>query len=112
MSDFSFYCKPAPGERIETAFSITSDTSSAIHGVVTDQDGAALVSVLVLLFRIEDDAPPVLIAQCTTDRDGHFAFGGLLGDVLYRVKVFEQNKRVRELTLASSDLPHGHHDPL
>ena len=97
MQDFKFYCKPAPGERIETALTIPPDTSAVIHGVLTDPDGVPLSSVLVLLFRVEEEAPPVLIAQITTDADGHFAFGGLLGDTLYQVKLFPHNTRMRTL---------------
>ena len=109
MSDFCFYCKPAPGERIETALTVAPDISSAIHGVVTTPSGAPLGGALVLLFRVEEDVSS-LIAQCTTDADGHFAFGSLEGDLLYRIKVFQQGRRVRTLTLRGSDSPHGHPD--
>ena len=101
MSDSKFYCKPAPGERIETALTLIPDTSCAIHGVIRDPDDASLPAVLVLLFRQEEATPPVLIAQVMTDADGHFAFGGLSGDTLYQIKVFTQNTRVRTLELSS-----------
>ena len=101
MQDFKFYCKPAPGERIETALSISPDTSSAIHGVLTDPEGVPLPAVLVLLFRTAEDTPPVLIAQIVTDAEGHFAFGGLVGDTLYQIKIFQQNTRMRTLELSS-----------
>ena len=101
MQDIKFYCKPASGERIETALTIPPDTSSAIHGVLTDPDGLPMPMVLVLLFQTLDDAPPSLIAQVMSDADGHFAFGGLLGDTLYQIKLFQQNTRVRTLELSS-----------
>ena len=101
MPDFNFHCKPAPGERIETTLAIPPDTSSAIHGVLTDPKGVPRPAVLVLLFRLEADAAPVLIAQITTDADGHFAFGGLPGDTLYQVKLFQANTRMRTLDLSS-----------
>jgi len=101
MQEFKFYCKPAPGERIETALTVSPDTSSAIHGVLTDPEGAPLPATLVLLFQTEEDAPPVLIAQIATDAEGHFAFGGLMGDTLYQIKIFQQNTRVRTLELSS-----------
>ena len=110
MSDFHFYCKPAPGEQVETALTIIPDTSSAIHGVLTDPDGASVPSALVLLFSVGEDASLALIAQCTTDVDGHFAFGGLSGNTLYRVKVFPQGKRVRELSLCGADSSQEHPD--
>ena len=104
MQHSNFYCKPAHGERIETKLSVTPDVSAAIHGVVSDPDGAPLPDVLVLLFRVEDPAKRlVLTAQIHTDPDGHFAFGGLSGDTLYRIKLFAQNKRIRELTLSPTD---------
>jgi len=102
MPDFKFHCKPAPGERIETALVIPPDTSSAIHGVLTDPDGAPMPAVLVLLFQLAEDAPPVLIAQITTDADGHFAFGGLPGNTLYQIKLFQPNTQMRTLELSSS----------
>ena len=101
MQDIKFYCKPAKGERIETALTIPLDTSSAIHGVLTDPDGTPMPTVLVLLFQIAEDAPPTLIAQIMSDTDGHFAFGGLAGDTLYQIKIFQQNTRVRTLELSS-----------
>ena len=101
MQDLKFYCKPAQGERIETVLTVPLDTSSAIHGVLTDPDGIPMSAVLVLLFQTTEDAPPSLIAQVTTDSDGHFAFGGLLGDTLYQIKIFQQNTRVRTLELSS-----------
>jgi len=101
MQDLKFYCKPAQGERIETALTIPLDTSSAIHGVLTDPDGAPIPAVLVLLFQIVEDTPPALIAQIMSDAEGHFAFGGLVGDTLYQIKIFQQNTRVRTLDLPS-----------
>jgi len=101
MQDHKFYCKPAEGERIETALTISPDTSSAIHGVLTDPDGLPMSAVLVLLFQTAEDALPSLVAQVMSDADGHFAFGGLRGDTLYQIKLFQQNTRVRTLDLSS-----------
>jgi len=103
MQDSAFYCKPAPGERIETTLQIAPDTSSAICGTVTDLDKNPLPGVLAVLFRIEDDHKPILLAQISTDADGQFAFGSLDGNTLYRIKVFQQGKNVRELELAPTD---------
>ncbi|MCL2563720.1 MAG: carboxypeptidase-like regulatory domain-containing protein [Oscillospiraceae bacterium] len=92
MNDANFYCKPAQGERIETKLELAPDISAAIHGVVSDTEGAAIGGALVLLFRVDEqtDKAHTLIAQIVTDAEGHFAFGGLDGDVLYRVKVFRR----------------------
>jgi len=97
MNEANFYCKPACGERIETKLQITPDTSAAIHGVVSDTAGTAVPAALVLLFRVEEEQAHTLIAQAATDSEGHFAFGGLEGDVLYRVKLFRQGAAVRTL---------------
>ena len=98
MNETNFYCKPAPGERIETKLQIAPDPSAAIHGVVLDTEGAPISAALVLLFRVdEEQSAEVLSAQAATDSEGHFAFGGLTGDVLYRVKVFQRGGKVRAL---------------
>ena len=100
MGEPNFYCKPAKGERIETRLQLPPDTSAAIHGTVLDLEGAPMPGALVLLFRIdEEEDRPVLLAQAATDPEGHFAFGGLEGDRLYRIKVFQQNTKVRTLEL-------------
>jgi len=100
MNEANFYCKPTPGERIVTTLRITPDRSAAIHGVVSDPEDAPIPAALALLFQAEEaTGKEVLIAQSTTDAEGHFAFGGLEGDVLYRVKVFQQGTKVRELEL-------------
>jgi len=102
MLESTFYCKPAKGERIETRLQITPDLSAAIHGVVLDPEGGPVAAAFVLLFRVEEEATPLLLAQSATDRDGHFVFGGLEGDTLYRIKVFQQNWSVRTLELRPS----------
>jgi len=95
-----FYCKPAPGERIETRLTVTPDRSAAIHGVVLDPEGAPLSCALVLLFLAEESpGSQTLLAEAQTDAEGHFAFGCLEGDVLYRIKVFQQGRKVRVLEL-------------
>ncbi|MCL2368578.1 MAG: carboxypeptidase-like regulatory domain-containing protein [Oscillospiraceae bacterium] len=98
MRDFDFYCKPAKGEQINTHLTLTPDDSAAIYGRVSDGAENPIPGALVLLFR-----EGALLAQAVTDGEGHFAFGALMGDVLYRIKVFQQNTRVRELELSSED---------
>lgn len=103
MNESSFYCKPAPGERIDTQLQLAPDDKSAIHGAVLDLERAPLSGALVLLFQVQSDTEPRgrhLIAQCVTDSEGHFAFGGLWGDRLYQVKIFLQNTNVRTLVLS------------
>ena len=98
MRDFSFHCKPAKGEQIETCLTLASADSAAICGTVSDEEGSPVTGALALLFR---DA--ALIAQAVTDAEGQFAFGALEGDILYRVKVFRQNTRIRELVIPPAD---------
>jgi len=96
MQHIPFHCKPAPGERIETRLVTTPDPAACVFGQVTDPAGTPLAGALVVLLRIETDTPGgVPVAQMLTDPDGHFAFGGLDGGVLYRVKVFCCNGRAR-----------------
>ena len=95
---FNFYCKPKKGQRIETTLQVEREQSAVIHGVLKDPTGEPIVSALLLLFCIEEHADTP-IAQAYSDPDGHFAFWGLEGDRLYRVKLFQQNTEVRELSL-------------
>jgi len=98
MSEANFYCKPAPGERIDTRLQLAPDTAAAIYGVVSDPAGAPIPAALALLFRVEEDpATHTLLAQAATDAEGHFAFGGLESDVLYRIKLFPQGGTTRTL---------------
>ena len=100
MRNSHFYCKPAKGERIETRLQIAPDVSAAIHGVVADLEGRPIPAALLFLFRVDEDAGALCpLAQTKADPDGHFAFGGLEGDVLYRIKVFQQNENVRAVEL-------------
>jgi len=100
MNETNFFCKPAKGERIETRLQITPDSAAAIHGVATEPDGAPITAALVLLFRVEEESMALTLqSQAATDADGHFAFGGLEGDVLYRIKIFPQGGTVRVLEL-------------
>ena len=101
MHETNFYCKPARGERIETKLQIPTDRTAAIHGVLLDLEGTAVSAALVLLFRVEEDGIHVPIAQTAPDSEGHFAFGGLEGDVLYRIKVFRQGGSVRALDVTT-----------
>lgn len=99
MND-KFYFKPARGEQIETTIHMDGEAKSCIHGVVLDQSEKALQGALVLLFRAGEtvrDARP--IAQSRTDEDGHFVFGDLDGEVLYLIKIFQNNTRIRILEI-------------
>ena len=96
MQQPNFHCKPVPGERIEAQLVAISDPAACVFGQVMEPVGTPLAGALVLLFRIEPDTPAgVPVAQMLTDTDGHFAFGGLDGDVLYRVKVFCHSGKMR-----------------
>ena len=89
MQQPNFHYKPAPGERIDTRLVVSPNSAACVFGQVAEPSGTPLAGVLVLLLRIETDTPAgVPVAQMLTDTDGHFAFGGLAGDVLYRAKVF------------------------
>ena len=104
MKQPNFYCKPAPGERVETTLQVRKDLTSVIHGVISTSDHIPLTEALVLLFREEEGAlHPVLVGQVTTDEEGHFAFWNLQGDILYQIKIFQQGKQVRTLEVTLTD---------
>ena len=96
---FRFFCKPKKDQRIQTAFQVERDQSSVIHGVVRDGAGNPVAGALLLLF-LADENRDVPQAQAYTDQDGHFAFWGLEGDVLYLVKLFQENTTVREIGIS------------
>ncbi|MCL2843255.1 MAG: carboxypeptidase-like regulatory domain-containing protein [Oscillospiraceae bacterium] len=101
MQQPTFHCKLGPGERVETKLTLTPDPASCIFGQVTEPSGTPLAGALALLFRIETDTRlGVPVAQMMTDADGHFAFGGLDEDVLYRVKVFCHGGKARVLEVS------------
>ena len=103
-SHFSFYCKPKKGQRIEAVLQVERAQSAAIHGVLRDSGGEPLTEALALLFRA-DENKDVPIAQAQSDPEGHFAFGGLQGDTLYQVKIFQQNREIRKLALGEDGTP-------
>ena len=90
----NFYLKPTPGQRVETQLTVQQDNTATIFGRIHNTTGAPLPTVLVLLFQEGKDSP---IAQCESDLDGHFAFGGLPGNTLYQVKVFPPGPAPRVL---------------
>ena len=98
---FHFFCKPKKDQRIAASLQIARDRSTVIHGVVKAPDGSPIAGALLLLFSAENRETP--LAQATTDPEGHFAFWGLCGDVLYLIKLFQENGGVREISFSDSD---------
>ena len=98
MSTYSkFYFRPGKGEQINTVITPLPEESSAVCGRVVDSRGAPVTGALVLLFKSLDPSSPELIARFCTDEDGHFFFGPIEGEVLYIIKVFKNNIKLREL---------------
>ena len=95
---FHFYCKPKKDQRIETRLQVEREQSALIHGVVKDPAGSPIAGALLLLFSADEDRETPL-AQARTDSEGHFAFWDLRGDVLYLIKLFQENTEIRELSL-------------
>ena len=98
---FHFYCKPKKDQRIETVLQVERDQSALIHGVVKDPAGAPIAGALLLLFSADENRD-IPLAQAHTDPEGHFAFWGLAGDVLYQIKLFQEHTDMREITLNQS----------
>lgn len=98
MSTYSkFYFHPAKGEQINTVIRPESDVNAAIFGKIIDASDKPVSGAMVLLFRTFEEAEPELKARFCTDEDGHFMFGPLEADVLYLIKVFRNNIKIREL---------------
>lgn len=90
-----FLFRPGEGERVHTVVEAADDSSAGIYGTVK-RDGAPSPGASVLLF---DAAEGGLIASCSSDGDGGFAFGRLEGGRLYLVKVYVDGVKLRELEI-------------
>lgn len=96
-----FYFRPTKGEQIEAVVSIEPDLSAAILGTVLDKQGIPVDSALVLLFRHGDEKK--LIDRQVSDDEGHFFFGPIEGDVLYRIKIYKNHIKIRELEIITEE---------
>ena len=100
MSTYTrFFFRPSSGEQVSTAISLGAQEHSAVCGRVTGAESEPVEDALVLLFRVAEDGAPELLSQFCTDSDGHFIFGPLEGEVLYLIKVFKNNLKLRELEI-------------
>ena len=100
MSTYSkFYFNPRKGEQVNTSITPEPDERSAICGKVLDARGKPVENALVLLFRAGEDSESDLISRFCTDEDGHFIFGPLESDILYLIKVFKNDVKLRELEI-------------
>ena len=98
-SGAKFYFKPAEGEHIGTAVTLEKEKAAAICGTVKDKNGNCVGGALVLLFFAEKEKK--LIDRQFTDDDGQFYFGPIEGDVLYKIKVYKNDVKVRELEIVA-----------
>ena len=96
-SSAKFYFKPAEGEYIETTVRLEPEKTAAICGTVRDKNGQPQAGALVLLFRSGQGNG--LIDRHVTDEDGQFSFGRLDPDVLYLIKIYKNNVKIRELEI-------------
>ena len=94
-----FYFKPAEGEHIVTSVKIEQEKAAAICGTVRDKGGAVVEGALVLLFRSGQEKK--LLDRQFTDEEGLFSFGPLEGNVLYLIKVYKNNVKIRELEIVA-----------
>ena len=92
-----FYFRPGKGEQISAAVTPEPDGRSAIWGKVLDQKGRPVQDALTLLFRAAEGEDPALEGRFCTDEDGHFMFGPLQSEVLYIIKVYKDDGKIREL---------------
>lgn len=96
-----FFFRPSPGEQVSTTVAPEPDGRSAICGRVVDKKGAAIADAMVFLFRSTEGEAPELCARFCTDEDGHFAFGPLEGKLLYIIKIFKNDIKIRELEVVA-----------
>lgn len=100
MSTYSkFYFRPGRGEQVNTVITPLPEERSAVCGRVVDTRGLPVSDALVLLFRNKEGAAPELISRFLTDEDGQFFFGPLEPEMLYIIKVFKNNIKIRELEI-------------
>jgi hypothetical protein len=98
-SSAKFYFKPSEGEHIETTVRLEQEKSAAICGTVRDISGQASEGALVLLFRSGQEKS--LIDRQVTDEEGQFSFGPIEANVLYLIKVYKNNVKIRELEIVA-----------
>jgi len=94
-----FFFRPAKGEHITAEIHPEPDERAVISGRVVDGRGHAAEDAVLLLYRVNDGAPPELVGRSCTDEDGTFLFGPLEGGRLHLVKVFREGAPPRELEL-------------
>lgn len=94
-----FYFKPARGEQIETTVHIEPDMRSAICGTVREKQDKAVEGALVLLFKAGQEVS--LLGRQFTDEEGQFYFGPIESEMLYLIKVFKNNIKIRELEIVA-----------
>ena len=75
--------------------------AAAICGRVLDAGGRPLRGAMVLLQRTRESEAPETLGSFMTDEDGQFLFGPLEPEQLYRVKVFHNQVKLRELEICA-----------
>lgn len=93
----SFYVRPASGEQVQTAVSLTSDPRPALLGTVTGDTGKPVADALVVLTASGKTQPDQLVGTEYTDEFGQFSFGPLEAGVLYQVRISRTDVRLRTL---------------
>ncbi len=95
-----FYFRPKDGEVLYTELMPVVKNESAIVGVVKMSETELVSDATVVLFSLENaNSSPKFISQTKTDKDGHFCFGELSGEVLYQIKVFKEGSLSRYLEI-------------
>jgi hypothetical protein len=94
-----FYFRPSKGEQIGTVITPEPDDRAVISGRVVDGKERPIEDAVLLLYRVNEGAPPELLSRFCTDEDGQFIFGPLEGDRLYLIKAYKDGIKLRELEL-------------
>jgi hypothetical protein len=93
----SFYVRPAAGEQVQTAVSLTPDPRPALLGTVTSSAGKPVADALVVLTASGKTAPDRVVGTEYTDAFGQFSFGPLEAGMLYQVRISRTDRRLRTL---------------
>jgi protocatechuate 3,4-dioxygenase beta subunit len=94
-----FYFRPAQGEQIETVIHMEPDQRSAISGIVRDRSDQPVEGALVLLFQAEREG--ILYGRQFTDDEGRFFFGPIESEVLYLIRIYKNQIKIRELEIVA-----------
>ncbi len=92
-----FYFRTTENESIRASIHIQPETRCIIEGTVMDENQQPITQAAVLLYLGME--PHTMLAHSFTGDDGSFCFGPLESDTLYKIRVYKNNTKIRELEI-------------